>query len=84
MARPTRLDIEGGWYQVINRGALGAALYLARNYSDKTLRELGQSAGGMQYSALTMVVRRFFKRLETDEALTKEVKRLTRMLLVKT
>jgi putative transposase len=63
--------------------ALGAALYFGRNYSDKTLRELGQLAGGMQYPAVTMAVRRFSKRLETDEALAKKVRRLTGMLLVK-
>jgi hypothetical protein len=33
-------------------GALGAALYLARKHSDKTLRELRGLAGGMQYPAL--------------------------------
>jgi putative transposase len=62
--------------------ALGAALYLGRNYSDRTLRELGQLAGGMQYAAVTMSVRRFTKRLETDRSLAKKVKRLEKMLLV--
>jgi putative transposase len=65
-------------------GALGAALYFGRNYSDRTLRELGQLAGDMQYPAVTMAIRRFGKRLESDEALGKRVKRLSRMLLVKT
>jgi hypothetical protein len=32
---------------------------LGCNYSDKTLRELGELAGGMQYPAVTMAVRRF-------------------------
>jgi putative transposase len=63
--------------------ALGAALYFGRNYSDKTLRELGQLAGGMNYPAVTMAVRRFAKRLETDAALATKVSRLSRMLLVK-
>jgi hypothetical protein len=67
-----------------NGGALAAALYLGRNYSDKTLRELGELAGGMQYPAATMAVRRFAKRLESDAALAKKVKRLRAMLLVKT
>ena len=35
-------------------GALSAALYFGRNYSDKTLRELGELAGGMQYPAVTL------------------------------
>ena len=62
--------------------ALGAALYFGRNYSDRTLRELGQLAGGMQYPAVTMAVRRFAKRLETDKALAKKVSNLSRMLFV--
>ena len=65
-------------------GALAAALYFGRNYSERTLRELGQLADGMQYPAVTMAIRRFGKRLETDKNLAKKVKRLTRMLLVKT
>jgi hypothetical protein len=38
----------------------------------------------MQDPAVTMAIRRFGKRLESDEALGKRVKRLSRMLLVKT
>jgi putative transposase len=63
-------------------GALAAALYLGRSYSDKTLRELGELAGGMQYPAVTMAIRRFANRLETDRALAKKIKRLERMLFV--
>ena len=65
-------------------GALGAALYLARKHSDKTLRELGGLAGGMQYPAVTMAIRRLAKRLETDKALAKKVNRVERTLFVKT
>ena len=65
-------------------GALAAALYFGRNYSDRTLRELGQLAGGMQYPAATMAIRRFARRLEGDKSLTKKVKRLNKLLLVKT
>jgi hypothetical protein len=63
-------------------GALGAALYLARKHSDRTLRELGGLAGGMQYPAVTMAIRRLAKRLETDKALARKVKRVERMLFV--
>ena len=65
-------------------GALGAALYLGRNYSDRTLRELGELAGGMQYPAVTMAILRFAKRLEIDRGLTRQIKRARRLLLVKT
>jgi hypothetical protein len=50
-------------------GALSAALYLGSNYSDKTLRELGELAGGMQYPAVTLAVRRFTERQETAPTL---------------
>jgi hypothetical protein len=65
------------------RGALSAALYLEHNYSDKSLRELGELAGGMQYPAVAMAIRRFAKRLETDATLAKKIKRLREELLVK-
>jgi chromosomal replication initiation ATPase DnaA len=61
-----------------------AALYLGRQYSDKTLRELGQLAGGMQYPAVTMAIRRLAERLEADKTLAKKMKELTKMWLVKT
>jgi hypothetical protein len=61
-------------------GALAAALYFGLQYSDKTLRELGQLAGGMQYPAVTMAIRRFAKRLEADKTLAKKMKELTKML----
>jgi hypothetical protein len=63
--------------------ALSAALYLGRNYFDKTLRELGELAGGMQYPAMTMAIRRFANRLETGATLARKVKRLQPMLLVR-
>jgi chromosomal replication initiation ATPase DnaA len=63
-------------------GALGTALYLARKHSDKTLRELGGLAGGMQYPAVTMAIRRLAKRLETDKALARKVKRVETMLFI--
>jgi putative transposase len=64
-------------------GALAAALYFARNHSDKTLRELGELAS-MQYPAVTMAIRRFTERSKSDKMLEKKLKRLNKMLLVKT
>jgi hypothetical protein len=65
-------------------GAVAAALYLGRNCSDKTLRELGELAGGMQYPAVTMAIRRFTKQLQSNRLLAKKMKHLELMLLVKT
>jgi chromosomal replication initiation ATPase DnaA len=62
-------------------GALAAALYLGRNYSDKTLRELGDLAGGMQSPAVTMAIRRFAKRLERDKTLAKKIKRVEKTVV---
>jgi hypothetical protein len=38
----------------------------------------------MQYPAVTMAIRRLAKRLETDKALARKVKRVEKMLFVKT
>jgi hypothetical protein len=62
-------------------GALAAAIYLGRNYSDKTLQELGELAC-VQYSAVTMAIRRIAKRLKSNRLLAKKIKRLESMLLV--
>jgi hypothetical protein len=35
-------------------GTRAAALYVAWHYSDRTLRELGELAGGTEYPAVTM------------------------------
>ena len=65
-------------------GALAAALYVSRHYSDHSLRELGRSVGGMQYPAVTMAIRRFEKRLAMDKTVVKRVNRVSKMLQVKT
>jgi putative transposase len=65
-------------------GALAAALYLGRYYSDKTLRELGELAGGMQYPAVTMAIRRFAAQLLTNKALANKIKLVEKMLFIKT
>jgi len=65
-------------------GALAAALYVSRHHSDRSLRELGELAGGMQYPAVTMAIRRLEKRLPVDRTLTKRVNRVLKMLQIKT
>jgi hypothetical protein len=63
-------------------GALSAALYLGRNYSDKTLRALGELAGGMQYPVVTMAIRPLSQAAETDVTLARKITRLRAILLV--
>jgi len=62
----------------------GAALYMARHYSDRTLGELGELAGGMEYPAVTMAIRRLEKRCSSDPNLAQKMKHLSSMLQVKT
>jgi hypothetical protein len=52
-------------------GARSAALYVARHYSDRTLRELAELAAGMEYPAVTMAIRRLERRLNLDKDLAK-------------
>ena len=62
--------------------ARSVALYVARHYSDRTLRELAQLAGGMEYPAATMAIRRLERRLKSDKGLAKKIERVLRMLQV--
>ena len=60
--------------------ARSVALYVARRYSDRTLRELAQLAGDMEYPAATMAIRRLERRLKLDKHLAKKVQRVLRLL----
>jgi len=64
-------------------GARSVALYVARHHSDRTLRELAQLTGGMEYPAVTMAIRRLERRLKSDKGLAKKIQRVLRMLQVK-
>jgi hypothetical protein len=46
------------------------------------LRQLGGLAGGMQYPAVTMAIRRLAKGWETDKTVARKVKRVEKMLFV--
>ena len=65
-------------------GARAAALYVSRHYSDRSLRELGQLVGGVEYPAVTMAIRRFEKRLQMDKKLANRLNHVLKMLQVKT
>ena len=70
--------------QTHGSGALAAALYVSRHYSDRSLRELGQAVGGMEYPAVTMAIRRFERRLAVDKTLKTRLDGVLKMLQVKT
>jgi chromosomal replication initiation ATPase DnaA len=58
------------------------ALYIARHHSDRTLRELAQLVGGMEYPAVTMAIRRLEQRLKFDKDLAKKMQRVLGLLQV--
>ena len=47
-------------------------MYVARSHSDRTLPESGQLAGGMEYPAVTMAIRRLEARWSSDQSLAGE------------
>jgi len=65
------------WGDFANRhgdAGLGMTLYLARRCTGLTLGELGNWAGGMDYSAVAASIRRFEKRIEKDKTLGAQAK----------
>ena len=63
------------------RGGIGRplALWAARRFGGMTLREAGQAAGGMDYTAVSMAVKRLEQRAEKDRhcrALIQQVQEL--------
>jgi REP element-mobilizing transposase RayT len=61
-----------------------AVFYLARKYAGMTLREIGEAAGGINYPAVSQLVKRFERRLHTDRPLSDEIGQIERMLNVQT
>jgi hypothetical protein len=61
-------------------GALPAAWYLARNFAGMRLAELGSAGGDVAYSAVSMAISRFEKRLEVDRDLQRRIKALRAIL----
>ena len=51
------------WRGSVGRGLL---LWAARRYGRMTLREIGEAIGGMDYTAVSMAIKRFEARAEQD------------------
>jgi putative transposase len=64
------------------KGARSVALYIARHHSDRTLRELAQLAGNLEYPTVTMAIRRLEQRLKFDRGLAKKTHRVLKLLQV--
>jgi chromosomal replication initiation ATPase DnaA len=61
-----------------HRGDWGRPLLLwaTRKYTGLTLREIGAAAGGMDYTAVAMAVKRFEQKSDSDRALKKLMKKV--------
>ena len=55
---------------------LALALYVGRRCTGMTLRALGQAAGGMDYTAVSMAIKRFEQRLPAERKLRHLAQRL--------
>ena len=75
------------WSEVLGKRAdwgRPLALWLARRYCGLTLREIGEAAGGMDYAAVSIALKRFEARLETDPELKKASQQAIAVLNVET
>lgn len=70
-------ELRGDWGR-------GAIYYFARKYTGMTLAEIGHAAGGVNYPAVSQMVKRFKNRLATDKALERSIKNIDQMLKIQT
>ena len=65
------------WAEFGRRGdpGRGLVLYLARMHSGLTLSQIGAKAGGMEYKAVSMAVKRFETKLSNNTTLRSLAKR---------
>ena len=70
-------EVRGDWGRA-------AICYLSRKHAGLTLREIGEAAGGMDYAAVSMMLKRFKKRLFSDGVVRDRVADAEKMLNVKT
>jgi chromosomal replication initiation ATPase DnaA len=81
------VEVQKGWTCVelsTLRGdwAKPLAMWAARRFCGLTLAEIGQHFGGMDYSAVSMALKRFDAKAEADPLLRRRRTRLARMLNV--
>jgi putative transposase len=61
-----------------------AVCHIARKHAAMTLSEIGAVAGGMDYGAVSMMLKRFEKRMETDVRIRRHLAEAEQMLNIKT
>jgi REP element-mobilizing transposase RayT len=77
---------EAGEQFMSRRGDWGRplVLHLARRFCGMTLREIGERAGGMDYAAVSVMLKRFALRVQKDRKLRSILNRASAMLNVET
>jgi putative transposase len=70
MARPTRLDIEGGWYHVVNRGIERRAIFRAAGNYEHFLELLAKAVArfGVRVHGYVLMGNHYHLQLETPRA----------------
>ena len=88
MGRALRTNIANGWYHVMGRGLDRRGLFVddrdRKHFEALTLRELGEQAGGMDYAAVSVMLKRFASRVENQPPLRTTMKQAIEMLNVET
>lgn len=77
MTRPLRINEAGGWYHVFNRGQ-DLVFWAVRRYSGRTLKELGDFAGGVDYTAVANAIKRVDARAKSDKTLRRAMEHIRR------
>jgi hypothetical protein len=63
-------------------GALATAFFLGQRYAGLGLREIGEVAAGLEYSAVHAAITRFQKRLKIDQELQQKLKKVAKILRI--
>ena len=64
--------------------ALPLAMWAARRFSARTMREIGAAVGGKDYAAVSVAIKRFEQRLKTDRTSAELQRKLVERLNVET
>ena len=67
--RDTFMSRRGDWARPL-------LLWAARQHTGLTLREIGEAAGGMDYTAVAMAVKRFEQKATRDPNLRRRMKQI--------
>ena len=91
MARPLRVEYPGAYYHVINRGnnqekifknkAREVAIYIARDMTGITCKDLGEYFGGVSGALITMMHNRIADELKKNKRLKGRINNIRKQIL---